>query len=513
MKTKSFISVITVAFVFGALILGLAQGSGTPTAQAQEGAGKNSPQAIPTVTKKLNANYVNSIKAATKPKSNQLLALDANAKYPDSVIPDSIQRRVSGTCAAGSSIRVINANGTVSCEKDDVGGGGWSLTGNAGTNPATHFLGTTDDQPLILKTNNREQLRIDSSGRVSLSNTHPAHQLSISGGPLWTLNFWAGAISLDTASAIGWLSNSAGQHHGLGQTDGGLYFFHTLSTPGTTGSPAIYDMTISDNGDVGIGTTIPSAKLSVTDTDPSHRPVIEANTPKGGILFQVEDDGNVVVGALSPYANTTHVCYNNSAGLLSNCNSAAEYVPTVNGGNGLPETADLVSIAPNVANPYGDTHSPFTVQKSTTACDSNLLGFIVKPESGADGRKLNDHYLPLAIYGYFPAKVTTENGVIRRGDPLTSSSKPGYAMKATAACKIIGYALEDTNAEGTIQVFANHGENAAPEVAALRGQVDALTQENQALKQQLTSIQARLEALEQLSPIAKNTSAGANPAP
>ncbi|HEV7348569.1 tail fiber domain-containing protein [Telluribacter sp.] len=37
------------------------------------------------------------------------------------------------------------------------GGGsfsGWALTGNAGTNSATHFLGTTDNQPLVLKVNN-----------------------------------------------------------------------------------------------------------------------------------------------------------------------------------------------------------------------------------------------------------------------------------------------------------------------------------------------------------------------
>ncbi|MFH1120704.1 MAG: tail fiber domain-containing protein [Bacteroidota bacterium] len=33
-------------------------------------------------------------------------------------------------------------------------GSGWGLTGNTGTNPATHFIGTTDNQPLRLRVNN-----------------------------------------------------------------------------------------------------------------------------------------------------------------------------------------------------------------------------------------------------------------------------------------------------------------------------------------------------------------------
>jgi hypothetical protein len=128
------------------------------------------------------------------------------------------------------------------------------------------------------------------------------------------------------------------------------------------------------------------------------------------------------------------------------------------------------------------------------ACDENLIGFIVNPESGADGEKKNDHYLPLAIYGYFPVKVTTENGAIKRGDALTSSSKPGYAMKATQACKIVGYALEDANAEGTIQVFAHLTEDAAPEVASLREQVKQLKEQNAALDARLTALEKTLQA-------------------
>lgn len=35
----------------------------------------------------------------------------------------------------------------------------WSRTGNPGTNPATQFLGTTDNQPLVLKVNNRRAMQ------------------------------------------------------------------------------------------------------------------------------------------------------------------------------------------------------------------------------------------------------------------------------------------------------------------------------------------------------------------
>ena len=37
----------------------------------------------------------------------------------------------------------------------------WLLTGNAGTNPATHFLGTTDNQALELRVNNARALRLE----------------------------------------------------------------------------------------------------------------------------------------------------------------------------------------------------------------------------------------------------------------------------------------------------------------------------------------------------------------
>lgn len=41
---------------------------------------------------------------------------------------------------------------------------GWSLSGNSGTNPASNFIGTTDDKDLVLKRNNLV------AGKISLSN-------------------------------------------------------------------------------------------------------------------------------------------------------------------------------------------------------------------------------------------------------------------------------------------------------------------------------------------------------
>jgi len=62
----------------------------------------------------------------------------------------------------------------------------------------------------------------------------------------------------------------------------------------------------------------------------------------------------------------------------------------------------------------------------------------------------------VALSGTVPCKVTAENGPIYPGDLLTSSSKPGYAMKASPAMvgTIIGKALGTLEeGEGEILIF------------------------------------------------------------
>ena len=49
----------------------------------------------------------------------------------------------------------------------------WTLTGNSGLNPALHFIGTTDDKPLIFKSFNNSYLEFGHRGTLGLTQGYP----------------------------------------------------------------------------------------------------------------------------------------------------------------------------------------------------------------------------------------------------------------------------------------------------------------------------------------------------
>ncbi|MDR0429253.1 MAG: hypothetical protein LBH58_02100 [Tannerellaceae bacterium] len=60
-----------------------------------------------------------------------------------------------------------NGNEWINAQNDT---NAWKLTGNAGTDSDKNFLGTFDNHPLVLKTNNKERMRLSAEGDLYITN-------------------------------------------------------------------------------------------------------------------------------------------------------------------------------------------------------------------------------------------------------------------------------------------------------------------------------------------------------
>ena len=132
----------------------------------------------------------------------------------------------------------------------------------------------------------------------------------------------------------------------------------------------------------------------------------------------------------------------------------AEYFPTE---DGLLEPGDIVSVSQDARG---------LVAMTTESYDDTILGIVTTAPGlrlGSDEIGANQGKQPIALAGRVPVKVSLENGVIKKGDYLTSSSRPGFAMKALDTGRVIGIALEDytlqndtdNNGAGKVLTFVN----------------------------------------------------------
>ena len=95
-------------------------------------------------------------------------------------------------CKASSSINLKEP------QRDD-----WTMTGNWGSNPSTHFIGTSDNKDFVFRTNNIERMRIKDSGEIkvnSLAGTDFQILVADSNGTLKRIN------QLSTPNVIPWVT-------------------------------------------------------------------------------------------------------------------------------------------------------------------------------------------------------------------------------------------------------------------------------------------------------------------
>ena len=133
-------------------------------------------------------------------------------------------------------------------------------------------------------------------------------------------------------------------------------------------------------------------------------------------------------------------------------------------------------------------HADRILQKSSKPYQADIIGIVSgSPALLFEGSEMKiggtpDRFIkgtkpPIALAGRVPVKVSMENGPVKVGDYLTSSSAPGIAMRATEPGTALGVALEAYSgpANGLVLAFVNIGErNVAGRLRELEQQINAM---------------------------------------
>jgi hypothetical protein len=412
------------------------------------------------------------------------LVIDVNGYYAAQSVVTTVNG-LSGavSLSAGTNVTITPSGNNLTIASTGGGGSAWSLTGNSGTTAGTNFVGTTDNQALEMKVNGSRALRLEpvggspypnviggfssnavTSGRFGaaigggLSNTVTESGGVISGGEGNQAGFEAavgggnGNIASGTFSAIpGGAGNSAtgmfsfaggNQAHALhdwtfvwsdGQggpqgggisstgpqqflvrANGGAIFLRTAQAPHGTGSA----LQVEQQSTTGEAAWLYAGNTSSGVQSAVIRLLKHPSATNKNFLECTDFDGST-----APVANKCHI---NAAGTFVNGSDFAEALPA-RGGKASFEPGDVLVVSRNGRG---------TVETSAARYDRRAIGvYSTRPGFlGADKDgdvRVDAQDIPVAITGIVPTKATSENGPIEPGDLLTTSSTPGYAMKAT----------------------------------------------------------------------------------
>jgi len=182
------------------------------------------------------------------------------------------------------------------------GGSGWSLTGNAGTDPATNFIGTTDGEDFIIQPD---------AGNVGVGLIAPQYKVHFVGDP--AVGFRSELQQgVDGTDPYTWIGNTDSAAHNVG-----IYFvgddIDVGSNNGMAGSTmgfrvdgtmsmrsnGVDTMTLDTSNNVGIGTNSPTEKLEVVGN------LALSGTIKGTTLPAFDDDADAASLATGDFYQTT----------------------------------------------------------------------------------------------------------------------------------------------------------------------------------------------------------------
>jgi hypothetical protein len=253
----------------------------------------------------------------------------------------------------------------------------------------------------------------DGSTQASALNSG-GQTLTTANSAYGSINITLNATSVPVINFTRWTGNGATQDNayaGLFYNPADLNFDFGIGTGiSTTGSQTATAtvLTVNQSGNVGIGTTTPTAKLEVD----------------GNLKLTAKSGASLIF----PDGTTQSTAWN---GVLC----GGDYAESVaaSGDRKSYEPGDVLVIA--AASDSGD------VEKSAEPY-STLVAGIYSTKPGLLGRRQPGDKtaaeLPMAMVGIVPAKASAENGPIRRGDLLVTAATPGRVMRATDRERMVG---------------------------------------------------------------------------
>lgn len=233
----------------------------------------------------------------------------------------------------------------------------WNLLGNAGTTPATNFLGTTDNVALVFRTNNIEQARFENSGLFhnmqgvfvnTMGSDGQGANTSAGGGAslFWRLNNGGYVGSFYNQSV---LANADGLMVKIaGNAASNTIFDASTGAQGIAGLPVL---TAKGNGFVGVGTNAPRGKLDVLNGDA----FVADNVFPFGSFNVGRSATTIITDNIKPYTDNGLRLYDNNSNSHINFDAnTSGVVQFYNTGGSTPAALENPATTGFLAlNPYG----------------------------------------------------------------------------------------------------------------------------------------------------------------